>query len=182
MTKEEIIEVVNIALTQHEERQKAKARARHDKRLHNTKLLLENYNLLKIHCSNSVDNLKDIDPGKAENAIDILDSLEDCTSDIYIESIKRSVTRTIIIINHIDTMIELYEIYCQRSKKPEDLRMYRTIYDCYISEAGMEIEDIAIREGVVTRTSYRDINSACEKLSALIFGIDGLSKMSQTCQ
>jgi len=48
-----------------------------------------------------------------ERVVDVLDSLERYSSDIYIESIKKSVTRTYIILAHIEQMLRLYKIYCE---------------------------------------------------------------------
>jgi len=185
MDKAEIIKIATeagvAAAIKHIEQQKNKQKkSRNDKRLHNTKLLLKHYNILKDHCQNSIDNLDQIThDNKDDNAIDILDSLDDCTTDIYIESIKRSVGRTYIIIKHIDTMLDLYESYCSKSNKPEDQRRYRVARAFYIDD--VKVDDIASDEGIDRRTCYRDTTDACAKLSALIFGIDGLSTMSQTC-
>lgn len=185
MDKAEIIKIateagVAAAIKHMDQQKKQQKKSRNDKRLHNTKLLLKHYNILKDHCQNSVDNLHSIThDGKDENAIDILDSLDECDTDIYIESIKRSVTRTYIIISHIDTMMGLYELYCNKSNKPEDQRRYRVARAFYIDD--VKPDDIASTEGIDKRTCYRDTSDACAKLSALIFGIDGLSTMSQTC-
>ncbi len=111
---------------------------------------------------------------------DVYDILEMMTgghyADYYVESIKKSAARTRIIIEHVKEMLTLYEIYCFRSTKPEDKRRYRVVYAIYIDETPRTAAQIALDENVDERTIYRDIDSACEKLSALIFGIDGLKR------
>ncbi len=158
---------------------KRQMKSRMDKRLRNTKLLLKNYNTLKSHCDNSVGRFKQIVEEDIGSAITILDSLETASTEVYIESIRKSVSRTYIILKHIDTMLELYDIYCSRSMVPEDARRNRILRRYYID--GDAIESIIESEGIEQRTFYRDIRSACDRLSALIFGIDGLTSMTQSC-
>jgi len=178
MDKAEIIKLAAEAALKHFEKlQQQDIKSRHDKRLRNTKLLLKNYQMLKDHCQLSVSNLQQL--SNTENAIDVLDSIELLDSSTYVNAIKRSTTRTFIILKHIEDMLVLYQIYCNRSGKDEDQRRYRVMHKHYVEQR--KIEDIAAGENIDRRTCYRDIDDACEKLSALIFGIDGLTQMSQTC-
>jgi S-adenosylmethionine:tRNA-ribosyltransferase-isomerase (queuine synthetase) len=180
MDKEQIIKIAVKAVMDTLKDQERKAmKARYDRRLRNTRLLLKNYNFLMEHCNKSIFNMEQA-VSSSVKAIDILDELDSCTSKMFIKSISQSAARTFIILNHVREMLELYEVYCDRSKKDEDRRRYRVIYSQYID--GMEMEAIAEREGVEVRTCYRDSNEACEKLSSLIFGLDGLFEMSKTCQ
>jgi hypothetical protein len=111
-----------------------------------------------------------------ENAVDILESLDDQLIDdhLYIESIKRSQQRTRIIIEHIDEMLRYWLIDCQQSGKEENLRRYRIVFDTYIGETYVTAEQLAEREHIEKRTVYKDIGAAMRPLSALIFGIDGI--------
>lgn len=155
------------------ERKKAQ-KNRHDRRLRNTKLLLRNYRMLSAHCKSAIYDERQVFD---ENAIDVLDMMEDYLSneDLYVESIKRSARRTYIIMAHINEMLRLFEIYCYNSGKPEDERRFRAIESLYITDMPLTVKEIAKIESIDERTVYKDIDSACEKLSALIFGIDGLS-------
>lgn len=169
MNKDQIIKIAVEAALEYTDKQRQKQlKSRHNRRLRNTRLLLRNYSLLKDHCTKSVYTLQQT----SENAIDILDSLKNFDSTTYIESIKRSVTRTHIILTHIDTMLELYQAYCEKSKVPEDKRRYRILVAAYFENIEMSV--IVKREGIEERTYYRDIRDACEKLGALIFGMDSL--------
>lgn len=153
-----------------QERQKAK-KSRYDRRLHNTRLLLKNYRLFCKHAEGAVFNTK-----KArESAVDILDGLDDTmlSDTAYVDGIKKSQQRTIIILRHIDEMLRFYKISCEQSGKPEELRRYRVIMAMYIDPEHLKPEEIADREGIEWRTIYKDISSAVKPLSALIFGIDG---------
>lgn len=172
MTKEEIIALTVKAVREYDEKQ---SKSRYDRRLRNTKLLLENYNLLKKHCENAIYDKQQVIECE-DNAIDILDSLDKCESDTYIESIKTSTIRTKIILAHIGEMLDMYEVYCQRLKRKGDDRRHRVLKAAYLDEK--EPEEIALIEGVDERTIFRDMKDAREKLSALIFGIDGLHNVS----
>ena len=93
---------------------------------------------------------------------------------IAIESIRESVARTRLIIQHVNEMLAMYKIYCERSQRLEDMRRFRVIHGLYIAEQSKSADEIADEECVETRTIYRDIDAAVERLTALIFGIDGL--------
>jgi len=77
-------------------------------------------------------------------------------------------------------MLGVYEVLCAKSDKPEDMRRYRIIKSLYIDDDKKSIDDIIKDEKIESRTVYRDINDACRKLGALIFGVDGLTLMSQS--
>jgi hypothetical protein len=137
-----------------------------DRRLRNTKLLLRNYRKFKAHCQDSIEGLEEL---KDKDSLEYLD-----TDDLVIESIIRNKERTLVMLAYIDRMIQVYQILSEKSDKPEDLRQYKVLYDLYISEDEKTIEEIAKGNFMNKRTVYKDINKACEALSSLIFGVDGL--------
>lgn len=159
-----------------EEARKRQRKDRYNRRLHNTRLLLKNYRSLKHHALGAVHTGSRANELIKENAIDILDSLDDEMIDdrLYIESIRRSQQRTLIIIQHIDEMLRYWCIDCQESGKPEYMRRYRIVFDTYIREEYTPPEELAERENIEKRTVYKDIGAAMRPLSALIFGIDGI--------
>lgn len=184
MNKDQIIKIaveagVNAAIKHIEKHNKEQIKSRYNRRLHNTRLLLKNYKLLKSHCDSSINNFKSAVENNS-NAIDILDALKECDDDTFIQAIKKSVKTTYTIMQHVDVMLDLYRVYCEQSNVAEDMRRYRAVKAFYIDK--MNPADIARQENVDQRTYYRDTHDAIEKLSALIFGIDGLSEMSKTCQ
>ena len=85
-----------------EEKEKAR-KSRYDRRLRNTRLLLKNYRSFKRHAQGAIFNAKQA----KENAIDILDGLDDgmLNDNLYVEGIKKSQQRTIIILNHVEEML-----------------------------------------------------------------------------
>ena len=166
---------VQAAADRLEEERRRERKGRYDRRLHNTRLLLKNYRALKHHALGAVYTGSKVNEIR-ENAVDILDSLDDERIDdrLYIDSIKRSQQRTEIIIEHIDEMLRYWKIDCEQSGKEEALRRYRIIYDTYIGDGQVTAEELAQREHIEKRTVYKDIKAAMRPLSALIFGIDGI--------
>lgn len=150
-------------------------KGRYDRRLHNTRLLLKSYRALRHHALGAVATGSQAN-GARENAVDILDSLDDARIDdtLYIESIKRSRQRTQIILEHIDEMLRYWRIDCEQSGKEEAIRRYRIVMDTYIRDDPIPPEELAEREHIERRTVYKDIKAAMRPLSALIFGIDGI--------
>ena len=154
-----------------EEKERAK-KSRYDRRLHNTRLLLKNYRLFKKHASDAIFNAKQA----KESAIDILDGLDDAMLDdsTYVDGIKKSQQRTIVILQHIDEMLNFYRISCEQSGKPEEMRRYRVLTAMYIDPEKKTAREIADKEVVEIGTVYKDLNKAINPLSALIFGIDSI--------
>ena len=146
-------------------------KGRQDRRLHNTRLLLKNYRLLKEHTKGAIFSA---DMAK-ERAIDILDGYDLGMDDnLYIESIKKSQQRTLIILAHIDQMLELYKAYCYNGGTKEDIRRYGVVMAYYIEEPKKSALEIAGTFGIDKRTVYKDIKMAANPLTALLFGIDSL--------
>lgn len=146
---------------------------RADRRLRNTKLLLKNYHMLKEHAENSVFGRTQME----ESALDILESMMSMyDNEVIIESIKRSATRTAIIVSHIDVMFRLYRSYCEHSSSREiDLRRYEVAWDTYMADKVLTVKEVAEKYNISTRNVYEDIKVATRRLSALIFGVDGLN-------
>ena len=143
-----------------------------DKRYHNTKLLLRNYRMLQINAENSVFGRSQME----ESAADILDNMMKMYNDeVIVESIKTSATRTAIIVSHVKTMIRMYQICCEQSGNEIDKRRYDIIYGLYISDPKITRKELMDKWNISSDTTYTDEKIAIERLSALIFGVDGLT-------
>lgn len=153
------------------EREKERGK-RANRRLRNTKLLLRNYHMLKEHAENSVFGRIQMQ----ESAIDILETMMSMyDNEVIIESIKRSATRTAIIVSHMEVMFGLYRSYCEHTSSREiDLRRYEVVWDRYMADQALSVKQIAEKQNISVRNVYEDIKVATESLSALIFGVDGL--------
>ena len=159
-----------------------------DKRLYNTKLLLEHYRLFKEHAENAVFELTRLDEAEL-TAIEIMDSMWQSAGpgrgEIAIESIANSTLRTQIVIKHIDEMLGIYEAYCYRNGKPENERRWDVINTMFIlplpvGKSKTELyEELAAKHFTSTRQIQRDINDSIEKITALLFGIDGIQRLEK---
>lgn len=163
----------NAALDAFERKRNLEIKERHDKRLRNTKLLLKHYRSFKSHVQNAI---YETDVSEEENTVDILELMwENNNTEAVVESIKRSATRTKLIIEHTETMLNAYKMMCMRSGNDTYKRHWNVVYDMYISDEIISKEEIAERNHIELRTVYKDVDVACKKLSTLIFGIDGIS-------
>ena len=163
----------NEALKTFRQEQEKEYSRRADRRLRNTKLLLRNYHMLKEHAENSVFGRTQME----ESALDILESMMSMyDNEVIIESIKRSATRTAVIVSHIETMFGLYAAYCDKSPNRDiEMRRYEVLWDMYMAEDTLSAKEVAEKQHVSKDTVYTDIRMATEKLTALIFGVDGLN-------
>ena len=162
------------ALKTFENERKKEYSGRTDRRLRNTKLLLRNYHMLKEHAESSVFGRTQME----ESAMDILESMMMSmynNEEVIIESIKRSATRTAIIISHIETMFGLYEAYCDKAPNREiEMRRYEVVWDMYMADRTLSAKEIAEKQHMSRDNVYADLRVATERLTALIFGVDGL--------
>lgn len=159
-----------------------------DRRLYNTRLLLDHYRAFKEHAENAVFELIRLDETEL-SAIEIMDSMWQAAGpgrgEIAIESIAKSTLRTKIVMKHIDEMLGIYEAYCYRSGKPENERRWDVINTMYILPlpAGKNktelYEELASKHFTSTRQIQRDINDSMEKITALVFGIDGIQRLEK---
>lgn len=152
-----------------EKTKKETAKHKHDRRLRNTKLLLRNYNNFKEHCKNAIYTSDQI------NAVEILDEYDNIDDEtLYINSIKKTQARTLIILKHIDRMLEFYEWSVNRNNDENAIRRFKAMKLFYMIDKKLTYDEIAENLHVSERTIFRDIKQAVEELSVLIFGVDGL--------
>lgn len=143
-----------------------------DRRLRNTRLLLKNYRMLKENADNSIYGRSQME----ESAADVLSSMMNIYDDeVIVDAIKRSASRTAIIVAHINNMLELYKIYCDKSSNELEARRYEIIYDMYISEEPVTVKEIAKLQNMSKENVYSDIKIAIKAISTLIFGVDSLN-------
>ena len=152
------------ALKTFNQEQKKEQGKRANKRLRNTRLLLRNYHVLKEHAEKSVFGRTQME----ESALDILESMMSMYD-------KRSATRTAIIVSHIEAMFGLYAAYCDKAtNRYIEMRRYEVLWDMYMAEDTLSVKEVAEKWHVSLDTVYTDRKMGIEKLSALIFGVDGL--------
>lgn len=156
----------SMAKTQEEKLLKMRKR-----RLHNTRLLLRNYVMMKENCEEAVYRRT-----AAKSDFDFFQELmsdRDKSDEMIIASIRESSERTALILSHIDKMIAVYKDYCSRSGDRER-RQYKVMKSVYLLKSKKTVRELAEEYSVTDRTIQKDREIAEERLSVLFFGIDGL--------
>lgn len=167
------------ALLAIQEREKAIQKVRKDRKLHNTRMLLEKYRIFNEHIDNATYKKAQIDTA---SAVEWLNNVylpmydPNNKADQIVESIRNSALKTKILVEHINKMVKVYEIYCSLDESPKLLRRYEAFYGRYISQERLSYETVAEKWNVDVRTIQRDVNDAISDFSSLLFGIDFISK------
>ena len=121
---DEIIRLVaKEAIKEFDKEQKEKKKK---KVFHNTKLLLKHYNSLKTHVEEAIDDVKKI---HVDSEIDDI-----CSDELYITSIKRSKSKTLIMIAHIDMALDQLK---RKQIKKGTVDKYNALTKHYIDEKTM---------------------------------------------
>lgn len=163
---------VNAALEVYAREKQKERRMRADRRLRDTKRLLRNYREIKIHAGDAIASLTEI----ANDDYEFFHNLLEDGDQINVEAIVRSKAKSAIMLAHVDAMLQAYQVICYSSYKPEDQRRYRVLESRCLLEAPVPIHEIAERENIDNRTVYKDFDVACERMSALLFGIQWMER------
>ncbi|MDR1246132.1 MAG: hypothetical protein LBK57_03790 [Clostridiales Family XIII bacterium] len=153
------------------EKQKEKRR-RADRRLRDTKRLMRNYREIKIHAGDAIASLSEV----GTEDFDFFQLIMEDRAEIDVSAIVVSRAKSAVILTHISAMVEAYKVICAGSKKPEDMRRYRVLDAFCLTDDPLSARELADRENVDTRTIYKDFDIACEKMSALLFGIQWIER------
>lgn len=152
------------AIKAYKEDQMKRQKEKHDRRLRNIKLLLNNYRALVIHCEDLKDELIELE----DTSIQELDIDEINLESI--ESIKKSKTKSIAMVYFVKGKIEAYK----RSCNEDEMKYFRVLEKKYITEKKYTNQEIAEIEGVEERTIRRYLNKALEDLPVIFFGVDAI--------
>lgn len=163
-----------IAVEKYHEEMRSMAQRVYDNRYNNTKVLIQKYRLLSDYANNAVYDISRIDEGEV---YEILELFGDSNAK-KIKSIKDRVYTVKMIMEHIDTMLDVYKMRCTSSNKQEQQRRWRVLYSMYISSEPKTAIEAAEAENIHERTVYRDIDEACEELSTLFFGVNWAQMLS----
>ncbi len=142
---------------------------RKDRRLHNTRLLLNHYREFRDHCRKAV-----YDSRMAEKESDLMEMIMEMKDDaVILESIQRTMVRTATLLAHIDRMMSVFKSYADKGGEREK-RQYKIVQAYYIAPARRTIQDLSEEYSVSRATIHKDLRAAEEKLSVLFFGMDGI--------
>lgn len=129
------------------------------KALHNTKLLLKNYDKIKSSIEEAISEESQLNESLKYDADD----------ELYINSIRKSKLKSLIIIAHIDRALEVvHEEYIKKGI-PEK-------YDAFVScmFEGMTYEEAAILYFSSKQSISRWVVDATKLVSIQLFGVDGI--------
>ena len=155
-------------------------RARHDRQLRNTKLLLQHYRSLNSHYANAVwEEDEEEQSTGAETFAEIMElmSSRSYSEDVIVESIQKSSRKTRIIMRHVNTMLAEFEKMCRSSGRPDDMRRWRVVKALYLDDTRTTAQELAAREHIDKRTVYKYVDAAVEELTTLLFGVEGIEKL-----
>ncbi len=157
-TADDLIEkAVKRAIREYSKEQKAGQKR---KALHNTKLLLRNYRKIQASIEEAISDAKQL-----ENEYVVLDA----SDELYIESIRRSKIKSLIVIAHIDKALVLVQEECKRKNVPEK-------YDIFVScvMEGMIYEDAAEQYNTSKQSICRWVTDVTRSISIHLFGVEGV--------
>ncbi|MEG2289930.1 MAG: hypothetical protein RSA29_02680 [Clostridium sp.] len=127
----------------------------------NTRLLMRHYNDLKDHTNKGIDSLR--------FAIEDKDYDKLTEDEIFIISIKRSKAKTLVMIAHIDMALDELK---KRQIKEDAIEKYFALEMYFIKD--MSYEEIQEKLNCGKNTPSRWVNQMIDRLSVLLFGIDGV--------
>lgn len=153
-----IEKAVKVAIKEYDKEKKAESRKNV---FHNTKLLMKHYNDLKSHVDNAISDVNQLEEDKLELG-DLYDEDE-----LYIASIKKSKTKSLIMIAHIDAAMET--LYKQHKRKGT-LEKYQAFTNYYIDEK--TYEEISEQLNCGVNTPRRWINELLNELGVYLFGVE----------
>lgn len=165
LTKKQIDLITSTVIEIHEKQKETTEKKEKDKRLRNTKLLLQNYRSFKKYAekteSETVGELEEV------NVMELLIVGED-----LVKSIKQTTQRTLVMVRHIDQALATLEYFYSTEKDFRTRRQFDILYARFVK--GALIKEIAEENEIDDRNVYRAIDAAVERLTVILFGVYGL--------
>ena len=167
------------ALEAVEEERRRYRRARHERNLRNTKLLLQHYRSLNSHYANAVWEEAETESEGEETFAEIMElmSTRSYSDEVIVESIQKSSRKTRVIMRHVNKMLEEYRRMCESSGRQSDARAWRIVKALYLDDTKLTAQELAEREHIDKRTVYKYVDAAADELTTLFFGVEGIEKL-----
>lgn len=141
-----------------------------DRRLYNTRLLMEKYRGLVVYCNDAIHSANQINDDDELNEIIAAMSIGKDSYTLSVDSIRERVGKTRVILDHINNMLDFYQSYCTFKNKPEIMRKWIVVRSLYLDEEKKTVQELAEMLYVDERTVYRYNKAALQDISALLFG------------
>jgi hypothetical protein len=129
------------------------------KALHNTKMLLKNYEKIRSSINEAISEESQLNESFRYDDED----------EVYINSIRRSKLRSMIVVAHIDRAMEVVKEEYEKKATPEK---YEAFISCFMYN--MTYDEAAVLYLSSKPSISRWINEITKELSVQIFGVDGL--------
>lgn len=133
---------------------------RKKKSLHNTKLLLKNYNKIKSSIDEAISDVKQLELSYIGY---------DSEEELYINSIRKSKLRSLIVVAHIENALNLTK---EEYEQKDMIYKYNALYDCLINGNAIELEAESLDTSTITIRRW--ITEVTKVISIRIFGSDGI--------
>lgn len=157
--------ITNKVIEIHEKQKEEIEKKEKDKRLRNTKLLLQNYRSLQSYAEkikeDAIEDAGGVDVGE------LLVFGED-----LVKSIRQTAQRTLVMVKHIDQALATLAYLYSLEKHPGTRRQYDILHARYV--LGKKIEEIAEEFEVDSRSVFRALKAVEERLSIILFGVYGI--------
>lgn len=162
-----IQEAVKVAIKEYDKEKKIQSKRN---AFHNTKLLMKHYNDLKEHLRRGISDIRELEESRLELVKSYNGEEELYKEDeLFIESIKRSKIKSVIMISHIDAALSALKI---KHKNKGTIEKYLALENYFIKEKTYEEITEILNCGV--NTPRRWINELINELGVYLFGVDGI--------
>lgn len=157
LTTDEIInKAVSKAIKEYNKQQVSEKKR---KALHNTKMLLKNYDKIKSSIEEAISEESQLN-----------ESLRyDDEDEVYINSIRKSKLRSLIVVAHIDKALEIIKEEYKSKGTPEK---YEAFMDCLLY--GMTYDEAAVIYFTSKQSISRWVVDTTKLVSIQLFGVDGI--------
>lgn len=150
-------------------------RKRNDDKVKRTKKMLESYRRVKATLSEETVFTKE---EEIELRWKFIEDLMGNSSEMFAGKAEISAIDTerkrqenLYCIYRIENAVKLYEDECDKLSCEEGKRRYRELYDLYISDTPLTIQEIAEKENISEKTVYKDIGISCKIVAAYLLGM-----------
>lgn len=161
------------AISTYQQEHREAEKGRQKRVLNSAKTLMQNYRRFKAMSYNAVYDCERVTDDELKEVLEFMNG-NFRSKEFEILSIKEKSVRTKMILDHVDTMLEVYKKQCKLSGDSEESRRYRVIEGLYLNTVPKTVAELAEDENVTERTIFRDRDIAFRRLAVLFFGIDGL--------
>lgn len=169
LTEEQIKIAARIGAETFRDSQLKMKKSDYEKKLRNTKLILENYRYLEDHVNVGLPKLDTED----EATVAMMPKWE-----LSVYALIGYQSRSKLMIKYIDLVLDQYEEECKRSNDEMQKRRYRVVRALFLNRKTINRDRCAELFNIDHRTVNRDVQAAVHDLSILLWGADAINDMS----